>query len=436
MLAAVAASLFGHAPTQFTQASLGPEKPSLNVLTAEQAGDGVCLDGSPPAYVYQPALANGNRVDTWVLFLVGGGWCMDEQACEVRSRQALGSSAYLNADEVAFSGILSDDAGINPGFHDAHRVFLHYCDGGSFSGHVSNPVSVGNSTIYHRGREVLASLVRALVATHGLGDARHVLLSGESAGGLASLMQADAVNAMLPNTQTFKVVCAAGWFLPIPMGGDQPEQNSPWLNSVRASFDVHGYANAPGLSACIAKRTDGNSRLCWYPHHLAATIRTPVFLVHSAFDSWQLANVWQSDEPCVFSMFANCTAAEKASVNRFGHELVASISEVLLSRPGNGAYITPCLRHDVLRPKDGFDVLPEGRAMLDAIRVWWDATSSTSASEHTHLPCNGTLDAPTACDVKCEAVPVSPKQLEAVTASLGSECESITTCSANIPTVM
>ena len=429
MLAATIASLWGHAPTQF---SLGPEaQPSLNVLTAEQAGDGVCLDGSPPAYLYQPASAKSNRAETWVLFLVGGGWCMDEQACEVRSKQNLGSSAYLAVDETPFTGILSDDADINPGFHDAHRVFLHYCDGGSFSGHVSSPIKTGNSTIYHRGREVLASLVRALVTTHGLGDAKHVLLSGESAGGLASLMQADAVSAMLPDAQTVKVVCAAGWFLPIPTGGHH-DANSPWLNSVRASFDMHGYANAPGVSACIAQKPEGDSRLCWYPHHLVGTIRTPVFLVHSAFDSWQLSNVWRSDEACVFSKFDNCTAAETASVNGFGQKLIASISQVLLSRPGNGAYITPCLRHDVLRPHDGFDALPEGRAMLDAIRVWWDASSSTSASEHTRLPCNVTLDAPAACNVECGERAVPTTQLEALTASLGSACESTTTCSANI----
>ena len=59
---------------------------------------------------------------------------------------------------------------------------------------------------------MLASLVRELIGL-GLGDAKQVLLTGTSAGGVAAMLQADNVRAMLPTTvENFKAICFAGWF--------------------------------------------------------------------------------------------------------------------------------------------------------------------------------------------------------------------------------
>ena len=59
---------------------------------------------------------------------------------------------------------------------------------------------------------MLASLVRELIGM-GLGDAKQVLLTGTSAGGVAAMLQADNVRAMLPTTvEKFKAISFAGWF--------------------------------------------------------------------------------------------------------------------------------------------------------------------------------------------------------------------------------
>ena len=126
----------------------------LHVLTPEQAGDGVCLDGSPPGFFYSPPPLVGGRNDSWLLHLDGGGWCTDLEACKVRSKMFKGTStAWKLAPDQA--GILNTEAARNPTFHGFHKAVLKYCDGASFSGDVQDPVKVGNTRLYFRAPRVL-----------------------------------------------------------------------------------------------------------------------------------------------------------------------------------------------------------------------------------------------------------------------------------------
>ena len=78
----------------------------------------------------------GSGAKKFILHLEGGGWCGTPESCLERSRTELGSS-HRWADELEKSGILSDDALVNPDFHDWNTVFIRYCDGGSFAGNRS-----------------------------------------------------------------------------------------------------------------------------------------------------------------------------------------------------------------------------------------------------------------------------------------------------------
>lgn len=91
----------------------------------------MCLDGSPPGYYMRKGSGEGTR--KWVLHLMGGGWCTTTADCYERSKAIYGSSKKW-PESYEFFGILSDDALVNPDFHDWNAVFLMYCDGGSFAG--------------------------------------------------------------------------------------------------------------------------------------------------------------------------------------------------------------------------------------------------------------------------------------------------------------
>ena len=144
----------GKADRALMQAALVEPWYKLHVLTPEQAGDGVCLDGSPPGFFYSPPPLVGGRNDSWLLHLDGGGWCTDLEACKVRSKMSKGTSmGWKWAPDQA--GILNTEAARNPTFHGFHKAVLKYCDGASFSGDVQDPVKVGNTRLYFRTPRVL-----------------------------------------------------------------------------------------------------------------------------------------------------------------------------------------------------------------------------------------------------------------------------------------
>ena len=81
-------------------------------------------------------------------------------------------------------------------------MILWYCDGASFSGDVTEPITVHGTKIYFRGKRILDFMLDSLKKDHGFDRATTVLLSGGSAGGLASFLHADYVKSQLPLTVT------------------------------------------------------------------------------------------------------------------------------------------------------------------------------------------------------------------------------------------
>lgn len=142
----------------------------------------------------------------------GGGWCYNETLCAERAKGTLGSSTALASTFSFHAGFLSDEKTENTAFYDANRVLLWYCDGASFSGNREDTVKVQNQTLYFRGWRNLQAIVGQLSAKHGLDQAKEVLLTGGSAGGLAAFLHADYVRTLLPRSvEKYKVGCPCRW---------------------------------------------------------------------------------------------------------------------------------------------------------------------------------------------------------------------------------
>ena len=322
-----------------------------HVLSPEQSGDGVCLDGSPPGFYYSPAPADSKHNNSWVLYLAGGAWCTDKDSCLVRSKTELGTSTVWGATlpRTSMKSWLSSDPEVSQ-FHDYHKVVLMYCDGASFSGHVDNPVTVGKEKVYFRGRLVLAALIRELIGL-GLGAPKQeVLLSGGSAGGLAAILQGDRVRAMLPLVARFKVLSFAGWFR-TDTAACYDAAECPWLevmrhahvlHQMRSSSDVDSQVDpnlnpspSPNSSRSHSRSPNPNPNphanpspnptpnshpnpnpnptpspnpnrtqvetdclrehgwQCMHARLAAQRMEAPLFLVQSSLDAWQLANIWR-----------------------------------------------------------------------------------------------------------------------------------------------
>lgn len=110
---------------------------------------------------------------------------------------------------IPFSGILSSDPAQNPYFFNWNKVKIRYCDGGSFAGHLE---SERGSGLFFRGQAIWEAIIDELLSI-GLSKAKQALLSGCSAGGLATLIHCDNFRQILPKEATVKCLSDAGFFL-------------------------------------------------------------------------------------------------------------------------------------------------------------------------------------------------------------------------------
>lgn len=69
-----------------------------------------------------------------------------------------------------------------------NTVFIRYCDGGSFTGSNSSTTIVQGMELFFRGKHILKAVIDDLLDNRGLSNATDVVVSGCSAGGLASTL--------------------------------------------------------------------------------------------------------------------------------------------------------------------------------------------------------------------------------------------------------
>ncbi|KVH91479.1 Pectinacetylesterase [Cynara cardunculus var. scolymus] len=204
---------FAHCQSESQQAWSGNDaskldnKVGITIIESGVAKGAVCLDGSPPAY--QLAKGFGDGVNNWLVHIQGGGWCNTVEDCVYRKTMdnGLGSSKLMPM--LNFTGILSNEQEQNPNFYNWNRVIMRYCDGSSFTGDVEEVDPATN--LYFRGARVFNVIIEELMSK-GMNDAQNALLSGCSAGGLASILHCDKFKGFFPSSTRVKCIADAGYF--------------------------------------------------------------------------------------------------------------------------------------------------------------------------------------------------------------------------------
>jgi len=368
---------------------------TVSVDTAHREG-ALCLDGSPPGYYLQMGPAGTTQ---WLIYLKGGAWCKSEEECAARAKSSLGSTDSA-PKTLAFSGLMDSDPSVNPDFAHYNRVILWYCDGASFAGDRDDPVvhAPTNQTLWFRGLSVLRTTLNQLCALHGLADATDVILSGGSAGGLAALLHADKVREWLKTAgaplKRYRAVPNSGFFLMHDTADGEPV----WPEAYKATFELH-QANNGVNGACVAA-LKGDHWKCFLANYSYAYSSTPMFLLNSALDKWQMGHIWAGDTACVGSDFANCTAAEVADLNGYASDFLTDLRRpAKQQQPGEGGFITSCLEH-VAAQGGGFGQFSiDGVLERDALSKWWHADEQ--AEPMWWLPCSLSATAPHPCNPTC-----------------------------------
>ncbi|KAL6535997.1 hypothetical protein OROHE_012841 [Orobanche hederae] len=370
----------------------------VNVTLIETAlsKGAVCLDGSPPAYAIDKGSGCGSN--NWLVYIEGGAWCHSNPDCADRSTGMFGSSTKRN--RLYFSGILDQNQSFNPDFYNWNRVYLVYCDGSSFLGDADGIDPETKTKLYYRGSRVFDAVMEELL-DKGMNTAVNAILAGGSAGGLATILHCDSFHALLPNTQRVKCISDSGFFL--------HAQNLPGAKEREDYFtkvvELHGLeAFLP--ASCTSKMNPG---LCLFPENLVEEIQTPLFLLESSFDKYQLKDMltpyigggkpeWNN---CLNQSLTYCNSTQLETIQEFQKIFIQTLQNLDYSSM-RGMFVHTCYLHCHLLEKNEWkcssvvnNVLIH-KTVADAIGDWYfDRSRFQQVDTCNNLPrnCTSTLSA-------------------------------------------
>ncbi|XP_059306342.1 pectin acetylesterase 8-like isoform X2 [Lycium ferocissimum] len=313
---------------------------NITILQSAIAKGAVCLDGSAPAFLFHSGTGSG--VQNWLLHLEGGGWCSTVSECLSRTNQPIGSSKNMPL-QGAFTGVLSNDPDMNPVFYDWNRVKVKYCDGASFTGDIEEVDPATN--LHYRGARIFKVIVEELLAK-GMSSAQNVILSGTSAGGLAAILNCDKFKIFLQMDTRLKRISDAGFFLNVSTIAGKPEIKELYERVVV----LHGSTkNLPPSCTSTLKPS-----LCFFPQYVAGYIQTPLFIINSAYDSWQVNNSLVPEGADPQGIWNNC----KKNINECSpsqlnilHDFRLKFLNALTELGGTssiGYFIISCHSHNII----------------------------------------------------------------------------------------
>ncbi|KAM7490931.1 hypothetical protein LguiA_033852 [Lonicera macranthoides] len=355
----------------------------ITYLESAKAKGAVCLDGSAPAYQFDKGVGEG--ANNWLVHLEGGGWCTSPESCHNRTRfqSGLGSSKLMQ--KRPFTGILSNKKVKNTNFYNWNRVFVRYCDGASFTGDVEKVHPKYN--VYFRGARIFDAIVQDLLAK-GMKCGSNALLSGSSAGGLAAILHCDKFRDLLPTSIKVKCVSDAGYFVHVKdVSGGYHFQETYFDRVVK----THGSSkNLP--RSCTSKM---NHSLCFYPQFVAPQIRTPLFIINSFYDMYQISNILATTKnrpngpwfKCQYQI-SKCSPQQIKILKDFRLQFLNAISTGLRNSSSRGMFINACLTHCQSEFQQKWvgdrDSKLHNKAIGEAVGDWFYDRNAVQWIDHKH----------------------------------------------------
>ncbi|XVE73560.1 hypothetical protein DITRI_Ditri11bG0128500 [Diplodiscus trichospermus] len=325
----------------------------LTLVQGAASKGAVCLDGTPPGYHLHPGFGSGAKswliqLEVWLsdfnhAFNKGGAWCYNITSCVFRKTTGH--------------------------FYNWNRVKLRYCDGASFAGEGYDEAN----QLYFRGQRIWSAGMEELMAK-GMQNAEQALLSGCSAGGLASILHCDEFRDLFPKTTKVKCLSDAGLFLD-------------------ASNVAGGRTLRDMYSGVVTLQ-------CFFPQDLVASIKTPMFLLNAAYDAWQVQESLtpSSADPhgtwrdCKMDR-SNCNSSQIQFLQDFRVQMLNAVN-VFSKSNQNGLFINSCFAHCQLERQDTWyendSPRIENKAVAVSVGDWFFDRTAVKA-----------IDCPFPCDKTC-----------------------------------
>eukprot|EP00026_Physarum_polycephalum_P010167 Phypoly_transcript_10319.p1 GENE.Phypoly_transcript_10319~~Phypoly_transcript_10319.p1 ORF type:complete len:378 (+),score=53.45 Phypoly_transcript_10319:114-1247(+) len=247
-----------------------------------------CNDGTPAVVYLRSGVGSG--ANKFVIRLQGGAWCYDEDSCNSRAKDNpywvssnLCPPTLLDNQTISgvgHEGILSSTPSLNPYFYNWNHVYVWYCSSDSHLGNVSKSI---NGWAFN-GKNIIHAVMQTIIKEMNLAAATDVLLTGDSAGGVGTVNNADFigsfVNEVAPNAN-YRAFVDCAWFLNIA------QYNSDFYFFQNIAKQLLSQFNAVYDATC-AEKLGENQWMCFHTQYAWTYLSTMAFYAEFQFDSANL----------------------------------------------------------------------------------------------------------------------------------------------------
>jgi hypothetical protein len=262
---------------------------------------------------------------------------------------------YLISGQNIDEPLLDSDPAQNPDFYTWNRVRVNYCTGDSHGGQRKR-ASEDTWNYWFDGHLNVQRVIADLKAKYGLGNATHVLVSGESAGGIGLFNNIDYIASLLPSDMIIKGAPQAGWFFPedplatpkglgFPLTFEAKEITHSTATTIDGSILAlqDRYVNP----ACLVSG-QGNASYCFSVHNIYPYITTPLFVVENQYDT---AQIYANYGRCPKTPTGNEVAEKADYLSYYGITMRNSIGPQIKAhgqvkaKGKDGLFLPSCLSH-------------------------------------------------------------------------------------------
>eukprot|EP01084_Bolivina_argentea_P226257 382200_1 len=371
--------VFGHILTIVKSQNIGN---GVSLIDYANTTGAVCLDGSPGLYYI--GKGTGDGINKFLIYFQGGGWCsgvnvssgIGFDSCSHRRTTSLGSTkgdSKTKNLEGTFG--MSINETLNPTMYNWNHIYVEYCDGGSFSGNRKDAIIGNEGPLYFRGKRILDAVLDSLNKHNNLNSATDIVISGGSAGGLATFLHTNYIANKYPNKKIVSLP-NVGFF--IEYNGYDASKPTNYANGLEWIY------NNMNVSSSILDNDCKLNDECIFAQNLAGGNIVPTFIFNSQYDSWQTENILGS------------TNAEL--INEYGKNFTnILISNYLSKNNDNGkgmyaAYINSCHYHDGDSNHYWYGLSIDGFSPVQAFNQFYNEIGNTQKQlfwyQNVTYPCN------------------------------------------------